>query len=94
MSKPVQPTGGSPTQSSRPGRRSFLRGVLGAGAAGAAVGVAAGYAASPAARATSPAFVGSKDPDARLPAMPFHGQHQVGLLPDPQRQTRDRKSVV
>jgi deferrochelatase/peroxidase EfeB len=87
MSESAQSAGGSPAQSSRPGRRSFLRGVLGAGAAGAAAGVAAGYAAGTSSGAARPAMAGPGDPEARLPAVPFHGPHQAGILPEPQRQT-------
>jgi deferrochelatase/peroxidase EfeB len=77
-------SGGEATR--RPGRRAFLRGALGAGAAGAAAGVAAGYAAAQPA-AARPAAASSADAGARLPAVPFHGAHQAGILPGPQRQT-------
>jgi len=82
-------TGESVAKPARPpGRRAFLRGALGAGAAGAA-GVAAGYvAARPG--ASSPAAPGEAAAagiEARLPAVPFHGPHQAGILPVPQRQT-------
>lgn len=77
-----------PARPSEPGRRSFLRGVLGAGAVGATVGVAGGVgvaraASSSLAADTSPVA----DPQGRLPAVPFHGEHQAGILPPPQRQT-------
>jgi deferrochelatase/peroxidase EfeB len=80
----------SPGGTVQPGRRSFLRGMLGAGAAGAAVGVA--WDARPARAAdTSPAaqapVAGPADPQGRLPAVPFQGVHQAGILPPPQRQT-------
>ena len=53
---------------------SFLRGVLGAGAAaGVAGSVAAGYATGASSRAARPAAAGADDPQARLPAVPFHG---------------------
>jgi deferrochelatase/peroxidase EfeB len=86
MSESEEPAPGSASQSPPPGRRSFLRTALGAGAAGAA-GVAGGYAAasSLAPRPAEAAVQGSAD--ARLPAVPFHGRHQAGILPDPQRQT-------
>jgi deferrochelatase/peroxidase EfeB len=61
-------------------RRSFLRGMLGAGTAAAT----AGYTAGTARAATPPAAV--TGPLARLPAVPFHGAHQAGILPAPQRQ--------
>jgi deferrochelatase/peroxidase EfeB len=75
-----------------PGRRSFLRGmatgVAGGVVAGGIAGTAAGYA-----------YRGSGtggDPDAaanlaqlqgRLPAVPFHGTHQSGILPQPKAAT-------
>jgi deferrochelatase/peroxidase EfeB len=76
---PVRPGG-----SGQPGRRSFLRGVLGAGAVGAAMGVAGDVRPARAAE-TTPA-TGPADPQGRLPAVPFHGAHQAGILPPPQRQ--------
>ncbi|HEU5417825.1 MAG TPA: Dyp-type peroxidase, partial [Streptosporangiaceae bacterium] len=68
----------------QPRRRAFLRGALGAGVAGAAT---AGYAlgsATSASAASSGATAAEAD---RLPAVPFHGEHQAGILPAPQRQT-------
>jgi deferrochelatase/peroxidase EfeB len=78
------PVTGATGQRTRPGRRSFLRGVVGAGAAAAAAASAsAAYAAT-----TSPAaYPAAGDPEGRLPAVPFHGRHQAGILPQPQRQT-------
>ena len=63
-------------------RRAFIRGA--AGLAGVAAGGAAGYAlhspdADPTAEANA-AIVGG-----RLAAVPFHGVHQAGILPAPQR---------
>ena len=82
MSEPAQP------RSSRPARRSFLRGILGAGAAaGVAGSVAAGYATGASSLTARPAASGASDPQAHLPAVPFHGLHQAGILPQPQRQT-------
>ena len=70
-----------------PHRRAFLRGALGAGAAGAIAGAAGGYAY----RATRPApasEIASDDAGTGLlPPVPFHGKHQSGILPRPQRQT-------
>ncbi len=74
-----------------PGRRSFLRGALSAGFAGAAAGAAGGAAAGYAYRASRPAPTGQATQIAetagRLPAVPFHGRHQAGILLPPQRQT-------
>jgi deferrochelatase/peroxidase EfeB len=61
-------------------RRSFLRGMLGAGTMAAAGGLTA-----EAARAATPPAV-LTDPLARLPAVPFYGAHQAGILPAAQRQ--------
>jgi len=66
-------------------RRAFLGGTVGAGLAGAA---AAGYAlraepaqAAPAAPAGS--AVAEAQVEGRLPAVPFHGPHQNGIVLDP-----------
>ena len=37
--------------------------------------------------AAGPGVTGPADPQDRLPAVPFHGVHQAGILPPPQRQT-------
>ncbi|HTU08720.1 MAG TPA: Dyp-type peroxidase, partial [Trebonia sp.] len=86
-SEPEQPDQGA---TPGPGRRSFLRGMAG-GVAGGVVagGVAGGFAgyaahgtpADPAAAANADAVQG------RLPAVPFHGKYQAGILPQPQRAT-------
>jgi deferrochelatase/peroxidase EfeB len=74
-----------------PARRSFLRGLAGGVAggviAGGAAGAAAGYAyrggtsADPADAANEAAVNGL------LPAVPFHGKYQAGILPKPSRAT-------
>jgi deferrochelatase/peroxidase EfeB len=79
-----------PSQSRPPARRSFLRamagGITGGVIAGGAAGAAAGYAdrgdpQDPAAAASVAALTG------RLPAVPFHGKYQAGILPEPARAT-------
>ncbi len=75
----------------RPPRRSFLRGALGAGVTGAVTGVVAGAAAGAGAgyayrssRAAAPGQVLDAEMLAgRLPAVPFHGRYQAGILPKP-----------
>jgi deferrochelatase/peroxidase EfeB len=82
---------GAGDQAAAPGRRSFLRGALGAGVsagvAGAALGAAGGYAY----RASQPAPKAQDAADlavtGRLPAVPFHGRYQAGILPGPQPAT-------
>ena len=69
-----------------PGRRSFLRGVAGGVAGGVVAGGAAGYALRPS--QPDPAMAADTvSLDGRLPAVPFHGEHQAGILPQPARQT-------
>jgi deferrochelatase/peroxidase EfeB len=72
------------------GRRSFLRGMAGGVAggvvAGGIAGATGGYAyrgpgADPAAAANLAELQG------RLPAVPFHGEHQAGILPKPKPAT-------
>jgi deferrochelatase/peroxidase EfeB len=66
-------------------RRSFLRGLLGAGTVAATVGYPAGTARAATSSATDTAAPAA-DPLARLPAVPFYGAHQAGILPATQRQ--------
>jgi deferrochelatase/peroxidase EfeB len=74
-----------------PARRSFLRGALGAGVAGAvggaAAGLAGGYAAGSAAAAPAGPGLSTAGWLGRLPAVPFHGRHQAGIVAKPARQT-------
>jgi deferrochelatase/peroxidase EfeB len=90
----AEPAGpvGNPGPAPGPGRRSFLRGMAGGvagglvagGVAGAAAGRAyagSGFAADPAAAANLAELQG------RLPAVPFHGEHQAGILPEPKAAT-------
>ena len=87
-----QPPDGSPEPSRGPARRSFLRGALGAGVAGAAVGAVGGAAAGHASTAAGSATdarqaLAASTQAGRLPPVPFHGQHQAGILPSSQLQT-------
>ena len=83
----------SPGEPGHPGRRSFLRNAIGAGAVGVATGVAGDVRAaraadlSAAAGSAAPAVTGPPDPQGRLPPVPFEGMYQAGILPPPQRQT-------
>jgi deferrochelatase/peroxidase EfeB len=76
-----------------PGRRSFLRGALGAGVgagvAGVALGGAGGYALRASQSTSTPEAQVAADQaeSGRLPAVAFHGPHQAGILPGPQPQT-------
>jgi deferrochelatase/peroxidase EfeB len=73
-------------QGKLPGRRSFLRGMAGGVAGGVVAGGAAGYAL----HASQPDPVLAADTAAlegRLPAVPFHGKYQAGIVPPPQRAT-------
>jgi len=84
--------GGTDARSRGPARRSFLRGALGAGVAGATVGAVGGAAVSRAVSApssvvaTGHAMRAATEAGALRP-VPFHGQHQAGILSPPQRQT-------
>jgi deferrochelatase/peroxidase EfeB len=83
--------GPAPGGSGPPPRRAFLRSALGAGVTGAVAGAAAGAAGGYAYRSARPASSGQVYVDALesggRPAVPFHGRHQAGILPKPQRQT-------
>jgi deferrochelatase/peroxidase EfeB len=80
---------GGPT--GRPGRRSFLRGALGAGVGAGMTGVALGGAGGYALRASQPTpkaqVAADQAETGRLPAVAFHGPHQAGILAVPQQQT-------
>ena len=70
----------------RPGRRSFLRGMAGGVAGGVVAGGAAGAAAGYFSRGTpvdAAAAANEAAVTGRLPAVPFHGKHQAGILPAP-----------
>lgn len=82
--EPVQAAGGPP-------RRSFLRSALGAGMTGAVGGVLAGAAGGYAYGSAQAAPPGQALTEhgwfGRLPAVPFHGIHQAGIVHKPQRQS-------
>jgi deferrochelatase/peroxidase EfeB len=88
---PDTPAGGPDTPAGGPPRRSFLRGALGAGVTGAVGGVLAGAAGGYAYRSAQTASAGQALSEhgwfGRLPAVPFHGEHQAGILLKPHRQT-------
>ena len=74
----------------RPGRRSFLRGLAGGVAGGVVAGGAAGAAAGYFAKGTPPdpaAVANEATVTGRLPAVPFHGKYQAGILPKSSRAT-------
>ena len=74
-----------------PARRSFLRGLAGGVAggviAGGAAGAAAGYAYRGGAPADPAAAANEAAVNGLLPAVPFHGKYQAGILPAVQRPT-------
>jgi deferrochelatase/peroxidase EfeB len=79
-----------PGKAPRPGRRSFLRGLAGGVAGGVVAGGAgAGFAGDAYASAQpDPALAAdSAALNGLLPAVPFHGRYQAGILPTPQRAT-------
>jgi len=75
----------------RPARRSFLRGlaggVAGGAIAGGAAGAAAGYAYRGGTRADPADAANEAAVNGLLPAVPFHGKYQAGILPKPSRAT-------
>jgi len=84
------PSDSVPADPPPPARWSFLRGMAGGIAGGVIAGGAAGAAAGYAFRGDprNPAAVADVTAiDGRLPAVPFHGKYQAGILPDPQRAT-------
>ena len=87
---PAAPDGPDASPASPP-RRSFLRGALGAGMTGAVGGALAGAAAGYAYRSAQSAPPGAALTEqgwfGRLPAVPFHGRYQAGIVRKPQRQT-------
>ncbi len=81
-----------PVNGPGPGRRSFLRGMVGGVAggvvAGGIAGAATGYAYRGSGTGADPAAEANlAGPEGRLPAVPFHGEHQAGILPKPKAAT-------
>jgi deferrochelatase/peroxidase EfeB len=80
----------APVAAAAPARRSFLRGLAGGVAGGVIVGGAAGAAAGYDYRAVPADPAASADEasvDGVLPAVPFHGKYQAGILRSPSRST-------
>jgi deferrochelatase/peroxidase EfeB len=74
----------------RPARRTFLTAGLTAGLAGvgaAAAGAAAGYAYRDGEPTPASTIALENAQAGLLPAVPFHGKYQAGILPQPQNQT-------
>jgi deferrochelatase/peroxidase EfeB len=89
-SRPAEPA--EPVKATGPGRRSFLRGMAGGVAggvvAGGIAGAAAGYAGRGSDTGSDPqAAANLAELQGRLPAVPFHGKHQAGILPEPKAAT-------
>ena len=84
-------SGAAGSGAAAPGRRSFLRGALGAGVsagvAGAALGAAGGYAHRASQPTPKAQVAADQAATGRLPAVPFHGRYQAGILPGPQPAT-------
>ena len=74
-----------PARPAGPGRRSFLRGLaVGGGVvAGGAAGAAAGYSLHRTSAPDPTAALNTEKVDGLVPAVPFHGEHQAGITPDP-----------
>jgi deferrochelatase/peroxidase EfeB len=90
MASEPSESSGQPSESSCPGRRAFLRGVAGGVAGGVVAGGVAGAAGASALRSPKPDPAAAADEAAvtgRLPAVPFHGAHQAGILPEPKAAT-------
>src|SRR6201989_3601015 len=84
--EPPTPEPASKPAGPPPGRRSFLRGLAGGVAGGVVAGGAGGTAAGYFSRSTAPSPAAVENEAAmtgRLPAVPFHGKHQAGILPGP-----------
>jgi len=87
-SEPQEPSAAEPAPEPAgppPGRRSFLRGLAGGVAGGVVAGGAGGAAAGYFSRSAPPAPAAADEAalTGRLPAVPFHGKHQAGILPGP-----------
>jgi len=81
-----------PVTAPGPGRRSFLRGmvsgVAGGVVAGGIAGAASGHAYGSSQTRADPARAADlAELQGRLPAVPFHGEHQAGILPEPKAAT-------
>ena len=85
MTEPAESTTDPSPPGAQPGRRAFLRAALGSGAVGARA--SRSVMRSPIPASGRPAAAEQADVSARLPAVPFHGYHQAGILPKPQQQT-------
>jgi deferrochelatase/peroxidase EfeB len=86
--KPAEPKPAEPERTPGPGRRSFLRGLAGGVVGGGIAGAAGGYAyRGPGASPDPAAEAALSELQGRLPAVPFHGKHQAGILPDPKAAT-------
>jgi deferrochelatase/peroxidase EfeB len=81
----------APAEAPAPARRSFLRGLAGGVAggviAGGAAGAAAGYAYRGGAAADPADAANEAAVNGLLPAVPFHGKYQAGILPKASRAT-------